>query len=133
MKLLAAYKYLFYRTYLWQRGMFGKDDVPEFTALVANSLVVFLNLATLTVGFQFFTGIRLELNKVHSIIAILVLFTINFFVLIFKGKTKQILKEFSPETKGQRKVRTYLCWIYVLLSYLFFLVMVIMLDPRRNV
>lgn len=109
--------------------MFGKQDVPEFTAILANSLCLFLNITTLFVALELITGYQLRLEKIHSIIGILALLTLNYFLLLHNGRVKEIINEFSSETKKQRTSRTIWCWVYIFSSYLVFLILVLLLSP----
>lgn len=132
MNPFKAYKYLFYRTYIWQRGMFGDQNVPEFTAILANSLCIGFHLITLVICFQIITGYRLRVEKFHAVIGCLILIAINYFIFLYNDRLKAIISEFASETVGERKRRTWICWAYVLLSYLSFLGSVVILSPGPN-
>lgn len=132
MSLFRAYKYLFYRSYKWQLDMFGKNDVPEFTAMLANSLVLFLNLAILVVSFKLLTGFQMRLEKSYAVVGMVFLLAVNYFILVHNGKARRIISEFAAETEAQRRFRTLVCWAYVTISYLVFLVLVMMPSPTAT-
>lgn len=125
---VKAYKYLFYRGYQWQKGMFGTNDAAEYTAAIGNSLVIFLNLMTVFVGYQSVTGSRLEWTKWNSIFAILIVYLVNYFYLLHNGRAHRISDEFSSETEQQKRYRTYGCLIYILISYLVFMILIVNLH-----
>ena len=129
MNLFKAYKYLFYRTFVWQREMFGDENVPGFVAISANSLCIFVNLITLVICLEIVTGYRLRIEKIYSCIGIVLLLLINYFILLHKNKFGVIIEEFDSENKIQRKTGTILCWVYVIVTYSIFLASVLVLSP----
>ena len=68
MNLFSAYKYLFYRTYVWQLEMFGEENNPKLVGIIANSFCIAFNLLTLVVCFQILTGYKVQIEKIHAII-----------------------------------------------------------------
>ncbi|NOT49249.1 MAG: hypothetical protein HOP17_16080 [Acidobacteria bacterium] len=132
MTFIKAYKYLFYRTYIWQLRMFGRRNNPEFLGILANSLCVFFNLLTLLAGFQIITGHTFRTEKLFAIVGMLLLLGFNYIFFLHNGKMRLILAEFAGETENQKKRGGILCWAYVIGTYLAFLVSVLILSPGVN-
>ena len=130
--LLDAYRYLFYRIYLWQLNMFGEQEGPRFTALIGNSIFIGINLITLAVLFQIITRYTFRIESVYVIIGMLMIYSINYFLLLYRNKSRALIEKFSAESEIQRKRRTIYCWIYVLSTHIFFLASVVILDPRSK-
>lgn len=120
MNLFKAYKYFFYRTYLWQLNMFGEANNPKYTAILANSLCVYFNLLTLTVFFQIVTAIKMRLENIYAVIGIFILILVNYFIFLYNNKSEAIIAEFSSESEIQQKRWTIWCWVYVILTYVSF-------------
>jgi Ca2+/Na+ antiporter len=129
MNLVRAYKYFFYRTYVWQLNLFGEENNPKFTAILANSICVFINLITLTVFFQIATGYKIYIENIYAVVATLALILFNYFVFLHKNKANAIINEFASETENQRKSRTKWCLVYAIATYLIFFVSVLILSP----
>ena len=128
--MVAAYKYLFYRTYVWQLRMFGKKNNPKLVALLGSSMLVFINLITLVVWFQIVTASKIRVEPIHAVIGMLTLFAINYFALLHNNKSSQIIAEFGSESEAQRSRRTRWCCVYVIATYVIFFVSVLILSPR---
>ena len=129
MNIVNTYKYLFYRIYVWQLGMFGEGNNPKFVAILGNSIFMFINLMTLVVCFQIVTGYEIRIEKIHAVIGSITLFAINYFILLHNNKSQAIIAEFASENKAQRKRRTLWCWVYVIVTHIAFFGSVLILSP----
>ncbi|QQS42735.1 MAG: hypothetical protein IPM63_07325 [Acidobacteriota bacterium] len=126
-----AYQYLFYRIYIWQLYLFGKDDVPEFTALVGNSVLLGFNLLTLVTVYQVVAGHTFRIDYEYPILGVLLIYLVNYFLLIRGNKTQAIVDRFSSEGEGQRKRRLVYCLGYVVLTFLTFFISVALSPNAR--
>lgn len=124
-----AYQYLFYRIYIWQLNSSGERNNPKFTALVGNSLLLAFNILTLSVMFQIVTGYSFRIEKIYGLIGTILLYIINYFLLLQGKKSHAIIKKFSAENDCQRKKRTIYCCMYALFTFLSFIISVIILAP----
>lgn len=127
-----AYKYLFYRIYVWQLNMFGEEDNPKFTALLGNSMCIAFNLLTLDIIFQFVTGYDYRIENIYGVIGILLIYSINYLLLLYGNKSQAIIAKFSSESERQRKKRTIYCRAYVLFTFLIFVISVMILAPNSR-
>lgn len=132
MNIVSAYKYLFYRIYVWQLGMFGEENNPKFVATLGNSIFIFINLMTLVVCFQIVTGYKIRVEKIHAVIGSIILFAINYFILLHNNKSQAIIAEFTSENEVQRKKRVMWCWVYVIVTHLSFFLSVLILSPESK-
>lgn len=128
-----AYQYLFYRIYVWQLGMFGEENNPKFTALVGSSIFVAFNLLSILTLIQAASGYSFRIEKVYAIAGTIVLYIINYFLLLYGKKSQQIIAKFSNESETERKTRTLYCCAYVLLTFVIFIFSVIILEPSATI
>ena len=121
--MIKLYKYLFYRLYSWNLKTWGVKDLPQWNALFGVSFMMFINLGLLglllqALGINIF--MRSEIPKKELIIIMVGLFVLNYFIFIRKSNYLTIAKEFKRETNQNRRTNTYLIWLYVILSFVFF-------------
>ncbi len=98
-----------------------KSDMPEWTAVLIISLMMFVNLIFLGLLLEL-VGIRVITGEVHLEIIYFVLTGIaglNYYLFMHSGKYKTIIKEFEEEDARNRKSNTILLWLYIILSLLF--------------
>lgn len=118
---MRLYKYLYYRLYSWNLKQWGKRDDPQWNALLGVSFMMFINLISISLvlellGYDVF--LIESLPKIGIVtIALLILF-FNYFLYVHKGKFKIIGKEFSKESKKNKRINALLLWIYVISSFL---------------
>src|SRR5690606_18272169 len=91
-----------------------------FTAIVANTLLVFHNLLTVFAILQILTGIEVNLNAYVGLAGAWAIGLVNYFVLARGKRTKAIYALFRAESESQKKKRTMWCWIYVAATFLMF-------------
>jgi len=120
MSLAGAHQYLFYRTYLWQLNTFGQKNNPRLVALLSNSLFVYFNLLTVVVCFQLATGYRLKIEKTFAIVGLLLITSINYFILSYDNKLSTIISKFADEDEIQKRRGTIWCWVYVIGTHVLF-------------
>ncbi len=121
MRLFRGYRYLFYRTYVWQRGMFGEEtNDPGFKAVLGNSLFVTFNLITLFFCFEIIAGYRMEIGKIYVIVGMIILILINIYIFLYRYNVNSLIAEFSSETEVERKKSLIWCWIYIIGTFVSF-------------
>ena len=114
-KIWTSYKYIYYREYTWNKKMFGESDIPEFTAVMVMTLSFILLIAIVIVllNILFDMGINLiHIPKTIVAIPYLGIVAIHYFLFAYKGKYRQIGKEFANESKRQRFIRGWLVAAY---------------------
>jgi hypothetical protein len=115
--MTKAYQYLFYRLYRWA-SRWKWDNTPEvsaFVMLVALSgfnILVLAQLGSLLFDLSFLSG----LSKRDHLIFLAGLGLLQYFLLLFHGRYKQIVKRFDPEPVAQARVRGTIVLVYVILS-----------------
>lgn len=129
--MIRFYKYVYYRFYSWNLKTWGKEDFPQWNALLGVSFMMFLNLGLLGLLLQAF-GINIfrrnELPKKELIVIMVGLFILNYFLFINNGNYLTYTKEFKQETLKKRKTNTFLIWLYVVLSFALFVFGAILLQ-----
>jgi hypothetical protein len=82
--MMNIYKYIFYRTYVWQLKLWGAKDVPEFKAMLVVWFVILCNIFTFALLLQVFGLISVfGLSKSF----LLIVFTIQgYYKGVRKGK-----------------------------------------------
>ncbi len=120
MSLFRAYKYFFYRTYVWQLEMFGEQNNPKFVAICANSMMIGFHILSILLLFQIVTGVELHIGKVFAAIGALLLLLINYFILLYSKRSDPIIAEFSSESSEDQKRRSIWCWVYVISTFVVF-------------
>jgi hypothetical protein len=119
--LMLAYQYLFYRLYRWS-SIWKKDIAPpEINAFLLTVALMWVN-ALLMVGV-----VDICLGNSHSSLprlsnlAIVALATLTmipqYFLLLWRGKYKQIVCRFSSESLRQSIIRGIIVAIYIFLSF----------------
>lgn len=121
--MMKLYRYLYYRLYSWNLKTWGEKDLPQWNALLGVSFMMFLNLGLLGLLLQLLgvnIFLRDELPKKEIVIIMLSLFVVNYFLFIHKGNYRSIVKELKKETPEKRRTNTMLIWLYVILSFILF-------------
>ena len=119
---MILYRYLYYRLYTWNLKTWGIEDMPQWNALYGVSFMMFLNLGFVALLLQIL-GLDIFYNstpKLEIIIVALLLLLLNYYFFIRKKKYLLHIKRFEKETSKKRKINTLLLWLYVLSSFLIF-------------
>lgn len=120
---MTFFKYLFYRLYSWNLKKWGKNDIPHWNALFGVSFMMFLNIGLIGLLLQLF-GIKIflreKLPKIEIVLIMVSIYIINYFLLINKNKYKLIVAEFKNEDLKDRRIKTIVLWLYLILSFGFF-------------
>ena len=118
--MIRTYKYLFYTLYRQQsrwKNDVGPPQIAAFlltSAILFCSLIVVVEIIDLSMGFSSVA----KLSKTEIILA-LTLFTIpQYFLLVYKGRYKQIAKEFESESPRERCVAGIAVILYQVILFL---------------
>jgi hypothetical protein len=129
--MIKIYRYLYYRLYSWNLKTWGREDLPQWNALLGVSFMMFLNLGLLGFLLQAF-GIKIflrnELPKKGLIVIMVGLLILNYFLFIHNSNYVTITKELKQETLKKRKTNTFLIWLYVVLSFALFVFGAVLLQ-----
>ena len=115
MKLWQAYKYTYYWLYTWQKKLWGKNDLPEFTAIFGMTLsfgFVILCFDVINFLIMDYFIIPLNLSNVVYLIPMIILLLTHYFLFVHKGKYKQVEKEFKGESQAERKRKGFWVLLY---------------------
>ena len=123
MILFNAYKYLFYRIYDCQLRWFGKEDLPEWSAVVSVSVLNWVNIVGFLLALRTWTGLNiynpLSAIRFQTALEYFSIILINAFIFIRNQRYKQIAEQFSNENSTQRRIKLILIFAYVIFSTLF--------------
>ena len=121
--MIKLYEYLYYRLYQWQLKLYGKEDVPEYTALLGVALIMGLHSFTL---YAYMVNSLIHLDYLDSFITIPTIFIIGIFFIfiainypwfIYKNRYLKIVKKYENENKRKRQKKLFVLWIFVLFSF----------------
>jgi uncharacterized membrane protein YidH (DUF202 family) len=132
MKFFKNYKYLYYQIDLWNIKNWG-ERTREYHSLAVISILVYLNVLTLFLFTELFTGFsakQLGFDLFSALFALTVISLLNYFVLVHNGKYNSIIKQFSRESETSRRSKSIWSLFYVILSIVSFSVPVIILSHR---
>lgn len=122
-------KYLFYKIYKLFLKLYGKDDLPEYSAMLGVGTLLFMNLLSFIVIFNLIYPLysfpdfsRSEFFIKVGIPYILILY----FVFIYKAKYKKIIVEFSKENESERKFGRKKVILFVIFTLLFWVLTLIL-------
>lgn len=116
----SMYKYLYYRLYRWNKKVWGKDDIPEYNAMIMVALLSFINIFSIPFLVEAISGIRIlelpKLSKGAFFLFFLCFVSIHYFLLVHKGKYLNFEKEFKSETNDNIRKGGYLIVFYIIAS-----------------
>jgi hypothetical protein len=119
--MYRAFTYLYYRIYAWNLRTWGESDIPQFNALFGVSFLVFLNILSVLTAIDVSVGRHVvSLPRPVEMGLALCPMAAGYFVLVHKGKYRQIAKRFADETPVQSKRRFLICLAYAALTFVIF-------------
>lgn len=96
---------------------------PIMISLFSLSFLQCLNIITLL---AFARGIDLiqlnSLKQIHALVSSIILFVTNYTFIVYRKRFEDKKKIFDRESAKIKKIKTILFWLYVILSFVFFLV-----------
>jgi polyferredoxin len=115
---MSAFKYLFYRLYLWQVACW-KDDKVSINALLLVVVLLWMNLITL-VGLAESIWreplLLFRFSRVGTLMCMLLIAVPLYFTLVHKNRYERVVKEFEAESPRQRRTRGLGVSLYVMFS-----------------
>jgi antibiotic biosynthesis monooxygenase (ABM) superfamily enzyme len=116
--MMNIYKYIFYRTYVWQLKLWGAKDVPEFKAMLVVWFVILCNIFTFALLLQVFGLISVfGLSKSFLLIVFTIVAVLLYLLLVRQGIYKAIIKEFEKESSKQRALHALIMWLFIVGSF----------------
>ena len=97
-------EYLFFKYYNWQVKV-GNDYMPTFMAVLFITFCSFLYFLNIVMSLQYFFFVNnstTTLSKWYFIAFVLVFLTIEFFLFVYKGRSKKIMEAHKEEWTGKK-------------------------------
>ena len=96
-------EYLFFKYYNWQVKV-GNGNMPIFMAILFITLCTFFYFLDLVMSLHyfFFANSTTTLSKWYFIAFVLVFLIIEFFLFIYKGRSKKIIEKHKEEWTGKK-------------------------------
>jgi hypothetical protein len=125
---LRLYRYVFYKLYRMETALL--DPIPAFTAFVLMVALQGLNVALLLVLAEAITGIKFMhyLWNNEGLLLVVIVGLLQYLALIHRGRLKSILQEFSDEPMPQRRRGTIGVTLYVVLSFVVYVVCAVLIG-----
>ncbi len=128
-------KYLYYKLFKLFVRINGKDDLPEYSAMLGLGTLLFFNLLSIVSIINLIHPITMlpSISRAFFFVTIGIPYVIFlYFVFIFNGKFKRIIDEYKIESeneriKGRRKVV-----YFILLSFLLLILSIILMIMRNE-
>lgn len=115
---MKLYYYLFYRVLcLWKK--LGNYDV-EFKAMIVFCFILLMSVITLLSYWNLFTKINFIKHKFDYVIAVLSYILVNYWLLIYKDKYKDKIKQFENESKKHMLIGNILTSIVLVCAIIWF-------------
>ena len=140
--LYYMYEYLFYRTYRWQKRLWGESSAPEMAGLFVPSLLAIINLLFplwFIIDMILVCFFRVYLvEEVSTLFSIMGMFVYGYFYFSFVSAAKysKIEKKYIKESVETRKNNNRKIGLYLFFSLLFFVFCMVMTallgDYARN-
>ncbi len=115
-----SYKYLYYKLFKFFVKVYGKNDIPEYTAMFAVATLLFCNLFAILNTINVFSPFwdYPEISRGSFFIYLIPYSLIFYFAFVFNSRYKRIIKEFKNESEDQRKRGKRNVIIYIVISLL---------------
>ena len=95
----------------------GSDNA--FSAMIALSLLILFNIATIIGYFKLINSSNIEKYKKLLIVFAIIVLVINYLIFINKKRYKKIETKFINESSKQKRNSSIVVIIYVLLTFIF--------------
>jgi len=122
--IYRAIKYLYYRIYIWNLGMWGESDLPHLNALIGVSFLIFVNLTMILIVIEAMINsqflFELPNSEYYAGAFFLVLVLMNYFLLARNGKYLKIVEEFKKESIAQKRKGIAFVWFYIVGSFILY-------------
>ena len=119
-----AYRFVYFRIWLYQRDKFGSNSAA-FNTVSALALLAMGNLAAIDLWSEVafgFTVTRLSDFPIAAyLVAVGILMAILYLALGMSGPTKRVISEFASSDWNQQPLMRAIPWLYVIVTILAFL------------
>jgi hypothetical protein len=101
--------------------MWGESDLPQYNAMFATSFLIFLNITTLFILIEALMGtkylVSIPMIEYSAGGILLMLFVVNYFLLVRHGKYLKIAEELRKESQIQKRRGLIFIWLYIIGSF----------------
>lgn len=112
------YRDLYYNVYSWNLKQFGKNDIPEWKALIVVTFIMFANISTIGIILELFGLFNFffvnYVPKKELIIFMGIIGAFNYFQFIYDSKYEQIVQKYDSGDIG--KPNSLLLLLFVIIS-----------------
>jgi hypothetical protein len=129
-KCYKLYRYLFFRLYKWNEHVLGREEMPSLNAFLFQSFFLFLHFITFVMLMQVVSRARafdffIEYKYLLFLVLVLDL-VLNYFVLIYNGKSQKCFAEFERIDPKKRKQYNFVIALYALSILVIFIVSIVL-------
>src|SRR5690242_5171081 len=93
------YYLLFFSIYDWNKRNLKKSDQPVLNSMLAISLLMFVNLVTISLLFQMIFGINIisfdNMGPIRVIVIITLIILFNVLLLLYKNRYRSIISKYN--------------------------------------
>ena len=133
--MFRAYKYVYYRIYDWNLRTWGQKDRPHDNAVLGVAMLTLFNLFSVFAILQILTDIDFlsigSLPVEYLAIFVIAHMSLHYLLLFYKKRYKQIIAEFSQESKEDYKRGTVWVLVYIIGSPLLLIASVLLTSYFR--
>ena len=128
-----SYKYLYYKLFKLFVKVNGKNDVPEYTAMLAVATLMLCNLFALLNAINVFSPFwdYPEISRGRFFIYLIPYTLIFYFAFVFNNKYKRIIKEFKKEDEKQRKIGRRNVIFYIAISLVLVILSLVLIVMKH--
>jgi hypothetical protein len=118
--MYTAYKYLYYKLYTWSLHLLGKDDLPELNAMLVVAILTAMNIISIPTIVESVTGVTVfafsAFPKKILWGGALFFILIHYFLLMYDGKYKKIIKNLEIENDEKKSRGSFRVGIYIVVT-----------------
>lgn len=124
MILLKGYQYFFYKLYrFYESSMYSKwwSEWKAYLSILALSIWLYSAIQT---SYHYFFKVPLESSNAiidfSTLIFVLIISAINWFVFVYESRWKNIVSEFDKLSKRQNKIGGIIVWTIIISILIFY-------------
>ena len=124
--MFKAYKYVFYRIYIWSCNAWGEKELPHHNAVLGMVILTLLNLFVILAILQLITGVDFTAFGAYSdkelALPVLCYIAIHYYILFRKKRYKKIIEKYNQKSKEEHKKNTTWVMAYIIGTPILYLI-----------